>query len=85
MIQKTQNKAVRSPPHWLRDTHYPQKFALTSATSCGRLVGIVRSRTKATELLFPDTIRPDDGLRGRHMLWFSKKILVITEVWLTVI
>jgi hypothetical protein len=30
---------------------YPQKLALTSATSGGRSVGIVRSRTKATELV----------------------------------
>jgi hypothetical protein len=31
---------------------YPQKLALTSLTSGSRSVGIVRSRTKATELLF---------------------------------
>jgi hypothetical protein len=30
---------------------YPQKLALTSSTSGGRSVGIVRSRTKATELV----------------------------------
>jgi hypothetical protein len=30
---------------------YPQKLALTLATSAGRSVGIVRSRTKATELV----------------------------------
>jgi len=29
---------------------YPQKLALTSPTGVGRSVGIVRSRTKATEL-----------------------------------
>jgi len=42
---------------------YPQKLALTSPTGGGRSVGIVRSRTKATEfrslrplyLYFPDT------------------------------
>ena len=34
-------------------THlYPQKLALTSPTSGGRSVGIVRSRTKATEFFF---------------------------------
>jgi hypothetical protein len=40
-----------------RDTLYPQKLALTSPTSGGRSVGIVRSRTKATEFglfLLPD-------------------------------
>jgi hypothetical protein len=30
---------------------YPQKWVLTSPTSGGRSVGIVRSRTKATELV----------------------------------
>jgi hypothetical protein len=30
---------------------YPQKLALTSPTSSGHSVGVVRSRTKATELL----------------------------------
>jgi hypothetical protein len=33
-------------PH---DTHYPQKVALTSLTSDGPSVGIVRSGTQATE------------------------------------
>jgi hypothetical protein len=31
---------------------YPQKLSLTSLASSGRSVGIVRSRTKATELVF---------------------------------
>jgi hypothetical protein len=31
---------------------YPQKLALTSPTRCGRSVGIVRSRTQATEFVF---------------------------------
>jgi hypothetical protein len=35
---------------------YPQKLALTSPTGGGRSVGIVRSRTKATESL-PANIR----------------------------
>ena len=30
---------------------YPQKLALTSPTGGGRFVGIVRSRTKATEFI----------------------------------
>jgi hypothetical protein len=34
---------------WPRNTLYPQKLALTSPTSGGRSVGIVRLRTKATE------------------------------------
>jgi hypothetical protein len=37
---------------WPRDTLYPQKLALTSPTSGGSSVGIVRLRTKATEFFF---------------------------------
>jgi hypothetical protein len=39
----------RDPLGWPRDALYPQKLALTSPTSGGRSVGIVRSRTEATE------------------------------------
>jgi hypothetical protein len=39
----------RGPSRWPRCTLYPQKFALTSPTSGGSSVGIVHSRTQATE------------------------------------
>jgi hypothetical protein len=39
------------PLRWPHDTHYQQKFALTSPTSGGRSVGIVRLRAKATEFV----------------------------------
>jgi hypothetical protein len=39
----------RDPSRSQRGTLYPQKLGLTSPTSGGRSVGIVRSRTKATE------------------------------------
>jgi hypothetical protein len=39
----------RDPSRWSRGTLYPQKLALTSTTSGGRSVGIVRSQTQATE------------------------------------
>jgi hypothetical protein len=39
----------RDPSRWLRISLYPQKLALTSPTSDSRAVGIVRSRTQATE------------------------------------
>jgi hypothetical protein len=42
--------AIGDPLCWLSDTLCPQKLTLTSPTSGGRSVGIVRSRTKATEL-----------------------------------
>jgi hypothetical protein len=42
----------RDPSRWQRGTFYPQKLALTSPTSDGRSVGIVRSRTQTTEIFF---------------------------------
>jgi hypothetical protein len=39
----------RDPSRWPRGTLYPQKLGLTSPTSSGRSVGIVRSRTQATQ------------------------------------
>jgi hypothetical protein len=42
----------KDPASWPRGTLYPQKLALTSLTSGGRSVGIVRSRTQATEFSF---------------------------------
>jgi hypothetical protein len=50
-VKKTENMAVGI----LRANHalplYPLQLALTSPTSSGRLIGIVLSRTEATELL----------------------------------
>jgi hypothetical protein len=40
------------PSRCSRYTLYPQKVALTSPTSGGRSVGIVRSRTRAMEFSF---------------------------------
>jgi hypothetical protein len=50
-ILKTVNTAVEISPTDYATPFYPQKFALTSPTSGGRSVGIVRSRTKATEFV----------------------------------
>jgi len=49
---------------------YPQKLALTSPTGGGRSVGIVRSRTKATEFsrnsfAFEFTVDRRDALKMR--------------------
>jgi hypothetical protein len=41
----------RDPSRWPRGILYPQKLARTSTTSGGRWVGIVRSRTQATEFV----------------------------------
>jgi hypothetical protein len=56
------------PLHWPRDTLYPQKLALTSPTYGGRSVGIVRSRTKATEfvLLIWRYVPEDETLKARR-------------------
>jgi hypothetical protein len=48
-VKKTETNDRGDPLRWPRDTVYPQKLALTSPTSGGRSVSIVRSRTKATE------------------------------------
>jgi hypothetical protein len=45
-VLKTEINGRRDPLRWPRDTLYPQKLALTSPTSGGRSVGIVRLRTK---------------------------------------
>jgi hypothetical protein len=41
----------RDPSRWKRGTLYPQKLALTSLTSGGRSVGILRSRTQSAEFV----------------------------------
>jgi len=49
---------------------YPQKLALTSPTGGGRSVGIVRSRTKATE----------SYIRGPHIFYKSREHINIPGV-----
>jgi hypothetical protein len=49
---ESQEHGRRDPSRWPRGTLYQQKLVLISPTSGGRSVGIVRSWTQATELLF---------------------------------
>jgi hypothetical protein len=49
---ESQRYGRRDPSRWPSGTLYPLKLALTSETSGGRSVGVVRSRTHATELIF---------------------------------
>jgi hypothetical protein len=49
---ETREYGREHPLRWPRDTVYPQKLALTSQTSGGRSVGIVRLRAKTTEFFF---------------------------------
>jgi hypothetical protein len=51
----------RDPSRSPRGTRYPQKLALTSPTSGGRSVGIVRSRTQTMEV-FLGVVRRPSGL-----------------------
>jgi hypothetical protein len=48
-VYKTEINDRGNPLRWPRDTLYSQNLPLTSPTSGGRSVGIVHSRTKATE------------------------------------
>jgi hypothetical protein len=53
-VQENLEYGRRDSSRWPRGTLYPQKLAITSLTSCGRLscgllVGIVRSRTQTKE------------------------------------
>jgi hypothetical protein len=48
-VYKTEKYGRRDPSRWSRGTLYPQKLAVTSPTSCGLSVGIVRSRTQTME------------------------------------
>jgi hypothetical protein len=49
--EENRDHGRKDPSRWPRDTFYPQKSALASPTSDGRSVGIVRSRTQATEFV----------------------------------
>jgi hypothetical protein len=51
-VWKTEINGSGDPLRWPRDTLYLQNLALTSPTSGGRSVGIVRLRTQATEFVF---------------------------------
>jgi hypothetical protein len=50
-VWKTEINGNGDSLRWPRDTLYPLKLALTSPTSGGRSVDIVRLRTKAPELI----------------------------------
>jgi hypothetical protein len=54
----------RDPSLRPSDTPYPQKLALTSLTSGGRSVRIVRSRTRATDFFFRNKMRCENVLKG---------------------
>jgi hypothetical protein len=61
----------RDPSRWPLGIFYKQKLTLTSSLSGGRSVGIVRSRTQATDFLFFFFLRP----KPKRMKSKNKEIL----------
>jgi hypothetical protein len=59
----------REPSRWPRGTLYKQRLTLTSPTSGGRSVGIIRSRTQATEFSL---------LKTRGRVWAGVNCLMTT-------
>jgi hypothetical protein len=49
----------KHPSRWPRGTLYPQKLAITSPTSSGRSIVIIRSRNQATEFFFFQSLWSD--------------------------
>jgi hypothetical protein len=66
--RKSSGSALENREYGRRDplltmrTLYPQKLAVTSPTSGGRLVGIDRSQTEATEFTLVPSVYSDIGL-----------------------
>jgi hypothetical protein len=64
--QENRDYGRRDPSRWPLGTIYTQKLALTSLTSCGVSVGIVRSRTPVMEfvLFWCNRKKSGGGKRG---------------------
>jgi hypothetical protein len=70
------------PLLWPHDSLHPQKLVLTSPTSGGRSVSIVRSPTEATEFSLFWHICSNQELRSQKKLWFVGNGTV--TIWLRV-
>jgi hypothetical protein len=70
----------REPSRWPRGTLYPQKLTLISPPSGGCSVGIVRSRTQATEFIF---FFFQNILEALFILLLSKNVRHDIPDWLT--
>jgi hypothetical protein len=72
---ESQDYGRRDPQRWPRGTLCPQKLQLTSPTSRGHSVGILRSQTKATELLLlspqPSSSSTLTESLNNHLNWKS--------------
>jgi hypothetical protein len=58
----------RDPSRWPRGTPYPQTLALTSPTSGGHSVGIIRSRTQATEFSLDEILVPLTAFKASFVI-----------------
>jgi hypothetical protein len=67
-VHKSENKSVGIRRADYAIPFYPQKLALTSPTSGGRSVGIVRSRTQPTEFFLYIAAETDSASNWR-ILW----------------
>jgi hypothetical protein len=78
---ESQEYGRRDPLCWLRDTLYPRKLALTSPTSGGHSVGIVRSQNKATEFVVfvyyyqMTRLSETDHERSNHFPMFTHTVI----------
>jgi hypothetical protein len=75
----------RDPSRWPSGSLYQQKLALTSPTIECRSVGIVRSRTQATEFIFcllkvPNVVRVFPVSWGRKQIQFPKRCFLVFKI-----
>jgi hypothetical protein len=79
----------RDPSCWPHGTLYPQKLALSSPTSCGRSVGIVRLRTQAKEFSFFYSFRDymctevSSNQKFQHVMMAIKDAVSYIQLYLT--
>jgi hypothetical protein len=80
-----ENKKIgrMDPLRWPSDTLYPQKLALTSPTSGGRSVGIVRSRTKAMELVEVKSVGQYVLVSVSHLELMTRFFFSVRQLWVS--
>jgi hypothetical protein len=72
----------KDPLCWPRNTLYPKTLALTSPTSSGRSVGIVRSGAEATEFHFDTSTKMSSRTPGwRPLVYKMLYLLRLITLW----
>jgi hypothetical protein len=77
---ENQEYGRRDPPRWPRVTLYPQTLALTSPTRGGRSIGIVRSRTQATECFWLTLYSLWAQYSSRDPLWPLWRLIITLQM-----